>query len=776
MRNNYGQRRVAWIVMMFIVSLTMNSCFKEDKKIRKSGQESGEVIKELPSSELDTVAKRRGLSSDDLVAAVKTYVPTGGRDTHVGLFGLGTSGLVAVFGMPSMRILKYAGVFTPEPWQGYGYDDDSKALLQGSRREDISYIYGDMGLPVVSLTEGKQDGRDAFFIDAANARIALMALDDYETKQVLLNPIFRGSYPELAVTSNTEYVVQVTEAPEIPGAKDDVAPTKKLTPLRGGATFWHVKKGAEGEHDHFAADDSFTVELPPYLQGSVLTGRGVSAQHVFILGRCRNEMPATNNVSSCSRGEDPAVLQIVDWKAAEAARAQAKKIAGHPFILAGAAVTQMEMPKGTERIALSPDGSVLAAITRESGKVSFYDVKALTDTARGAKDMDAFGVPTAQHGGLKSEVEVGGRLTDLSFGDGKRLYLVGAGPNRLTKVDVGAMKVAHTMDLNFEPVGVMIPAAETAQPLDQYALILNRNSHGRTVSVGPTVGLNPVLVDLTDDKMRKLYDMSVPIANSLQAVIFPADLPKTVIRYKIGTEPRSGKVSPVRTMAGQEEIVRDGDRVHIFATVIRSHITPDFVEVNEGDTVTFHITNLEQAQDQTHGFTLGTYNVHGSWEPGKTASVSFVANRPGVFPFYCTEFCSALHLEMEGYLLVKPRGWKPSLADMKQTGETSSAEDKQLYENKLRSIDETQAVIDSVVNWLKENNYERDARAKSLVTDAVAQLELAKGIKPKIDGAAKDGNWSKAHLWAEQYFQYQVKAADAGLRAKKIITELGGQK
>ena len=76
--------------------------------------------------------------------------------------------------------------------------------------------------------------------------------------------------------------------------------------------------------------------------------------------------------------------------------------------------------------------------------------------------------------------------------------------------------------------------------------------------------------------------------------------------------------------------------------------------MNEGDEVTIHLTNLERAQDQTHGFTVSKYNVNGSWEPGKTATVKFVADQPGVFPFYCTEFCSALHLEMAGYLLVEP--------------------------------------------------------------------------------------------------------------------------
>ena len=90
-------------------------------------------------------------------------------------------------------------------------------------------------------------------------------------------------------------------------------------------------------------------------------------------------------------------------------------------------------------------------------------------------------------------------------------------------------------------------------------------------------------------------------------------------------------------------------------TEVRSHFRPDVVNVTQGDTVRFHITNLEQTPDATHGFGLGQYNVNLSLEPGRTADVTIVADRAGTFPYYCTEFCSALHLEMAGYILVKPK-------------------------------------------------------------------------------------------------------------------------
>ena len=106
---------------------------------------------------------------------------------------------------------------------------------------------------------------------------------------------------------------------------------------------------------------------------------------------------------------------------------------------------------------------------------------------------------------------------------------------------------------------------------------------------------------------------------------------------------------------GKEKIVRNGTKVEVFMTLIRSHFTPDRIEVNEGDDVTIHLTSLETAEDQTHGFTVDMYNVNLSMEPGRHENVTFKADMPGVYPFYCTEFCSALHLEMTGYMLVKPK-------------------------------------------------------------------------------------------------------------------------
>jgi len=153
---------------------------------------------------LQDVMKRRNLSQQDLLAASKTYVPTGKRDDFVAFSSGGQSGQVIVYGIPSMRILKYIGVFTPEPWQGYGFDEESKAVLREGNIDGKEINWGDTHHPAMSETQGKYDGQYLFINDKANPRIAVIDLRDFETKQIVVNPIFKSEHGGAFVTPNTD--------------------------------------------------------------------------------------------------------------------------------------------------------------------------------------------------------------------------------------------------------------------------------------------------------------------------------------------------------------------------------------------------------------------------------------------------------------------------------------------------------------------------------------------------------------------------------------------
>ncbi|MCB1955846.1 MAG: cytochrome C, partial [Rhodocyclaceae bacterium] len=125
---------------------------------------------------LQDVMKRRNLSQQDLLAAAKTYTPSGKRDEFIAFSSGGQSGQIIVYGVPSMRILKYLAVFTPEPWQGYGFDEESKAVLAQGRIDGKDITWGDTHHPAISETEGQYDGQFLFINDKANPRLAVVDL------------------------------------------------------------------------------------------------------------------------------------------------------------------------------------------------------------------------------------------------------------------------------------------------------------------------------------------------------------------------------------------------------------------------------------------------------------------------------------------------------------------------------------------------------------------------------------------------------------------------
>jgi nitrous-oxide reductase len=170
--------------------------------------------------------------------------------------------------------------------------------------------------------------------------------------------------------------------------------------------------------------------------------------------------------------------------------------------------------------------------------------------------------------------------------------------------------------------------------------------------------------------------------------------------------------------------------VVVKGTVIRSHINPEIVEAVEGDTVSIHLTNLERAEDETHGLAMYGQPVQLSIEPGKTTSVTFVADKPGVYPYYCTEFCSALHLEMQGYLLVQPKGYKAQNVSLKEGTVYTKAD----YEKQVKNNLSTQAVIDQVVAFITSKDYKQYPTVVGLVEDATDQLGFAKGRKKRPTG------------------------------------------
>ena len=698
---------------------------------------------------LDEVKKARGLNDNDILAAVKTFMPRGGRDEYFGFAGTGNSGTMIVYGIPSMRIYKYVGVFSPEPWQGYGFDDESMLMLKKGSLDDRIVKYGDMRYPAFSETGGKYNGKYLFYSDGANSRIALLGLDDFETKQILAHPFFHNCYTGVAVDQNTDYVVQSSQYP----APWDLK-SIDVKDFKSGVTFWKFddhENGKEGHHiGRLIKEKSFTVELPAYELGYFDTGREGSDGFVYgIAKKDGKTFVYVINYKALAGKADGSKnsMAIVSTKAANG---------NYGFIPVSSAT----------KVKVTPDGKYLIVVADEVNVLDLSKVNAAVKA-----NMDLASVK-------KSSFKVGSGVKDVAFEMRDNVaYFSAFNDSKVYKYDYSSGKKLGEVALDFKPSDLMVPQGLSADPHSNYLIAVDKQGIYKTRhSVGPIRPSFQHLIDISGDKMVDIYTMSLPQANVYGNVGIKRTTIKPVIRYPLGTNTRTGEISTFRTVAGQEKIERDPKthRVHVFGTLIRSHITPEIVEVNEGDIVTFHLTNLERAEDETHGFTVDTYGKHGSFEPGKTASLTFVADRPGVFPYYCTEFCSALHLEMEGILLIIPKNYKgpKTGANIILTKEELAAYKKN-YEDKVKVIAATGDIINGVVKWLKENHYEKYPYVTGLVEDALDQLGADKGgaAKEKYEKYAKEGKWKDAFLWAEQYWQYQVKTADVGLRAKKLLSE-----
>ncbi|MEN6584572.1 MAG: cytochrome C, partial [Sulfuricella sp.] len=279
---------------------------------------------------LQDVMKARGLTQQNLLAAAKTYVPTGGRDEFTAFASGGQSGQIIVYGIPSMRILKYIGVFTPEPWQGYGFDEESKKVLRQGNIDGKEINWGDTHHPALSETNGDYDGQFLFINDKANPRLAVIDLRDFETKQIVVNPLYKSEHGGAFVTPNTDYVIEAAQYPA-PYSKKFVPLERFNEEYRGGVTYWKFDRKA-GKID---PKQSFTVELPPYSQDLSDAGKLASDGWSFTNSFCTEryvggiEKGRPPYEAGCS-AKDTDYLHVINWKrAAELVKqGKAKKING----------------------------------------------------------------------------------------------------------------------------------------------------------------------------------------------------------------------------------------------------------------------------------------------------------------------------------------------------------------------------------------------------------------------------------------------------------------
>jgi nitrous-oxide reductase len=401
---------------------------------------------------------------------------------------------------------------------------------------------------------------------------------------------------------------------------------------------------------------AFQIVLPPFDYD--LGDAGKKASDGWFFFTVYNAERATGKLEVTSTQRDQDYIAAIDWRAAEKAANEGKAdtIGGvkvlDPKKVPGL-VYFMPCGKSPHGVDVAPDGKWIVGSGKLQGVTTVFNFEKVQTAIRnqdftGEED----GIPVLKYESIKdAEVQVGLGPLHTQFGPDGWAYTSLFVDSAIAKWKLGEWQVVDKVPMSYSIGHLTAAEGDTVSPDGQWLVGLNKLSHGRHLSVGPSQPESSELVDITDEKMKLVYNaFTEPEPHYAQ--IIKADKLKPIEGY-----PKEENKHPLAIWDVKDAgVSRQGGKVIAKVITVRSTITPTAIEVEQGDTVTVAITNIEQTTDELHGFGLLDYNVNVVVDPGETKTFTFKADKPGVFPYYCTNFCSALHQEMQGYLIVKKKG------------------------------------------------------------------------------------------------------------------------
>ncbi len=615
-------------------------------------------------------SKRGDLGALASSAAEKVYVAPGEHDEFYAFISGGFSGQLSVYGLPSGRLLKVIPVFSQDAEKAWGYNEETKPMLNTSH----GFIpWDDAHHPDISQTNGKLDGRWVFINGNNTPRIAKIDLTTFETTEIIEVPNSAGNHSSSFVTENTEYVVAGTRF-SVPVPQRDMPIKEYKGNFKGALTFISV----EPEEGHM--DIKFQLMMPGFDYDLAHPGRGKSHGWFFFSTYNTEEANTLMEVNSSQNDKD--FIAAVNWKKIEeyvnngggktmpanyahniyddethtATSIMKKEVLTVDPLEVPGAVFLLPTPKSPHGCDVDPSGEYIVGNGKLSADLTVHSYTKMMAAIENEKfDGEAYGIPI-----LKFEDVLAGTVKQAGLGP-LHTEFDGEG-NAYTSFFISSEVVKWNMDTRevidrkpcYYSVGhVMIPGGNSADPFGKYVLAMNKITKDRYLPTGPEVTHSAQLYDITGEKMELLLDFPT-IGEPHYAAGIPADTIKPNSKKIYRLEENKHKHATLNN--GDARVERDGNEVHVYMTMIRSHFTPDNIEgIKVGDKVYFHVTNHEQDYDVPHGISMiGANTSELLIMPGQTETFVWEPKQPGVWPFYCTDFCSALHQEMQGYVRVSP--------------------------------------------------------------------------------------------------------------------------
>lgn len=605
-------------------------------------------------------------------AASKVYVAPGKYDEFYNFVSGGFSGQVSVYGLPSGRLLKVIPVFSVFPENGYGYSEESKAMLTTTAGQ---IPWDDQHHLDLSQTNGEQDGRWLFANANNTPRVARIDLTTFKTVEIIQIPNSGGNHSSPFITENTEYVVAGTRF-SVPLGDGDVPISSFKENFKSTASFISVDK-ATG-HMNIA----FQIVLPGMNLDLSHAGKGPS--HDWFFFSCYNTEQAYTLLEVNASQKDKDFIVAVNWKKAEE---YAKSGKGHKVPAEYAhntydedkqtatSVIEKEVllldpkdcpdmiymipcPKSPHGCDIDPSGEYIVGSGKLAALIPVFSFTKLMAAIQAKKfEGDFYGLPIVKYEeALHGEVKKPGLGPLHTEFDGKgNAYTSMFLSSEVVKWRISDLQVLDRVPTYYSVGHLMVPGGDTKKPSGKYLVAYNKITKDRYLPTGPELAQSAQLYDISGDKMQLILDYPT-IGEPHYAQACPAALikDKQVKFFDINKNHHEF----VAMGEKKTNVVRKGTRVDVYMTAIRSHLTPDNIEgVYVGDDVYFHVTNLEQDWDIPHGFAIkNNPDAELLIMPGETVTLKFSPKHEGMYPFYCTDFCSALHQEMSGYLRVSPKG------------------------------------------------------------------------------------------------------------------------
>ncbi|MDH5608310.1 MAG: Sec-dependent nitrous-oxide reductase [Cyclobacteriaceae bacterium] len=606
--------------------------------------------------------------------ADEVFVAPGEKDTYYMFTSGGFSGQVGVYGLPSGRLFRVIPVFSQDPEKAYGYNEETKPLLQTS----WGFVpWDDSHHPELSQTDGETDGKWLFINGNNTPRVARINLATMETEEIIEVPNVGGNHASAFVTQNTEYLTAATRF-SVPVPQSDVEIASYADKFNGVFTFISIAP-EDGN-----MEVAFQILAPPFNWDLSHAGKGKS--HGWMFFSSYNAEKSNTMLEKNASQFDKDFIAAVNWKKAEEYIAQGKfkeidvdymnnewnektqmatsnKRSKVKLLIPSECpglVYFLPTPKSPHGVDVDPTGSYIVGGGKLSADMAVHSFdKMIASIESGDFETEIDGIPVLKYEsilhGIVKQPGLGPLHTEF---DGRgNAYTTFFISSEVVKWKVETQEILDRVPTYYSVGHLMIPGGDSRKPEEggKYLVALNKITKDRYLPTGPELTQSAQLYDISGEKMRLLADFpTVGEPHYAQGII--AD---KISGRQVQTFLLEENEHPYATKReSQARVERNGNEVHVYMTSIRSHFAPDNIEgIRVGDKVYFHVTNLEQDWDVPHGFAMmGARNSELLMMPGQTETLVWEPQKTGVFPFYCTDFCSALHQEMQGYVRVSPKG------------------------------------------------------------------------------------------------------------------------